>query len=56
MGWVITLGVVVLLAAFPLGVRIRYDADGLLLKIIAGSLKIKVFPLTKKGKEKKNFY
>ena len=53
MGWIITLGVVVLLAALPLGVRIRYDADGLLVKIIAGPLKFKVFPLPKKGKEEK---
>ena len=53
MGWIITLGVVVLLAALPLGVRIRYDAAGLLVKIIAGPLKFKVFPLPKKGKEEK---
>ena len=53
MGWIITLGVVVLLAALPLGVRIRYDADGLLVKIIAGPLKFKVFPLPKKGKAEK---
>ena len=37
----------------PLGVRIRYDAGGLLVKVIAGPLKITVFPLPKKEKKEK---
>lgn len=53
MGWIIALGVVILLAILPLGVRIRYNSDGLLVKVIAGPLKITVFPLPKKQKKEK---
>ena len=52
MGWLITLGVIGLLAIVPLGVRIRYDADGPLVRLILGPIKITVFPMPKK--EKKN--
>lgn len=52
MGWLIALGIVLLLGALPLGVRIRYDAGGLLVKIIAGPLKITVFPFPKREKKK----
>ena len=51
MGWIIALGVVILLAILPLGVRIRYNSDGMLVKVIAGPLKITVFPLPKKQKK-----
>ena len=53
MGWIIALGVVILLAVLPLGARIRYDSSGLLVKVIAGPLKITVFPLPKKKKKEK---
>jgi len=53
MGWLIALGVVIALAILPLGVRIRYNAEGLLVKVIAGPLKITVFPLPKKEKKEK---
>ena len=53
MGWLITLGVVTLLAVLPLGASIRYDAAGLLAKIILGPLKITVYPLPKKKKKEK---
>ncbi|MBR5126486.1 MAG: DUF2953 domain-containing protein [Oscillospiraceae bacterium] len=53
MGWIIALGVVILLAILPLGVRIRYNSDGMLVKVIAGPLKITVFPLPKKQKKEK---
>ena len=52
MGWMITAGIVLLLAVLPLGVRIRYNSEGLLAKVIAGPLKITVFPLPKKEKKK----
>ena len=52
MGWIITAGIVLLLAVLPLGVRIRYNSEGLLAKVIAGPLKITVFPLPKKEKKK----
>ena len=53
MGWIIALGVVILLAILPLGVRIRYNSDGMLVKVIAGPLNITVFPLPKKQKKEK---
>ena len=52
MGWLITLGVLVLLAVLPLGVRFLYDSDGPLLHIVAGPLRIKVFPSNKEKQKK----
>ena len=58
MGWWITLGIFLLLAILPLGVRVCYDADGPLVKVVLGPLKLTVFPRPKKAKkpkkEKKN--
>ena len=53
MGWLITAGILVLLAVLPLGVRIRYNAEGILVRVIAGPVKITVFPLPKKKNKKK---
>ncbi len=53
MGWLITLGIVLLLAVIPVGVRIRYNSEGALVKVIVGPLKITVFPLPKKEKKEK---
>ena len=53
MGWLITLGILGLLAILPLGVSVIYDEDGPLVRIIAGPLKIQVFPLPKKQKKPK---
>jgi len=50
MGWWITLGILTLLAILPLGVRVHYDADGPLVKIVLGPLKLTVFPRPKKEK------
>lgn len=52
MGWWIALAVLVLLAAMPLGVSVVYDADGPLIKVIAGFIRLKIFPAKKKKKEK----
>ena len=56
MGWLITLGILILLAIIPLGVSIVYDEDGALVRIIAGPVKIQVVPARKKKskKEKKS--
>ncbi len=48
MGWLIALGIAAVLAVLPLGVRIRYDAEGLLLKLVAGPVKITLIPRPKK--------
>lgn len=55
MGWLITLGVVIVLAVLPLGVNVNYDDHGALVRIIAGPFKITVFPgAPKEKKEKKS--
>ncbi len=51
MGWLITLGVLTLLAILPLGVRIRYDQDGAVVKVILGPFRITLFPRPKKEKK-----
>lgn len=53
MGWLITLGTLLFLAVLPIGVRIRYNSEGILVKVIAGPVKITVFPQPGKGKKEK---
>ncbi len=50
-GWLIALGILILLAILPLGVSVIYNEDGPLIRIIAGFIRIKVFPLKKKDKK-----
>lgn len=56
MGWLIALGIVLALALLPLGVSLRYDAEGFRIGLLAGLLSI---PLSgkqekpKKGKKQK---
>ncbi len=52
-GWLIALAVIVLLAVLPLGVSVQYDADGAVIRLIAGLIKIKVFPAKSKEKKEK---
>ena len=54
MGWLITLGVLLLLGILPLGASVKYDAEGPLVKVIAGPIRITVFPREKKPKKEKN--
>ena len=56
-GWLIALGILILLAILPLGVSVIYNEDGPLVRVIAGFIRLKVFPLkerkkAQKGKEK----
>lgn len=53
MGWWITLGILFLLAILTLGVRVHYNADGALVQIILGPVKLTVVP-SKKKPEKEN--
>ena len=53
MGWLVTLGILILLGILPLGVSVIYDEDGAVVRIIAGFLKIKVYPTPKKKKKTK---
>lgn len=53
-GWLIALGILVLLAVLPVGVCLIYNEDGLILSLLLGAIKIKLFPKasTEKKKEK----
>ena len=51
MGWMIFFAVVLLLAILPLGVFVSYDEDGVVVKIVAGPVKITLFPRPKKEKK-----
>ena len=51
MGWWIALGVVFLLGILPLGVSARYGGEGALLRVIAGPVRLTLFPRKKKEKK-----
>ncbi len=51
MGWIIALSIILLLAAIPLGASVRYDADGIRVRVIAGLLRFTVIPLPQKKKK-----
>ena len=53
MGWWITLGILVGLAILPLGASVKYDAEGPLVRLIVGSVKITLFPRPKKPQKEK---
>ena len=53
MGWIITFAILFGLAILPLGASVLYDEDGPRVRIVAGPLKIQVFPLKKKPKSDK---
>lgn len=54
MGWLIALGILVLLAITPVGVHARYNSDGILLRAIAGPVKITLLPRKKKEKKRES--
>lgn len=47
MGWLIALAVLLLLAILPLGVSITYDEQGPRAKVVAGPVKLQVYPAKK---------
>ena len=53
MGWLIALVILICLAVLPLGVRVRYDCGGPLVRVILGPVKLTVFPRPKKQKKEK---
>ena len=55
MGVWIAAAIVLILAVLPLGVRVRYNSAGLILRVIAGPLKITVFPRKKKAEALPSF-
>lgn len=48
MGWLIALAVMVLLASLPLGVSVKYDSGGPLVRLLAGPGKLTLYPRPKK--------
>ena len=52
MGWLIALAIIVLLGILPLGVSAKYDSGGPLVRLIAGPLRIVLFPSKKKDNKK----
>ncbi len=48
MGWLIALAVILLLGILPLGASVKYDEDGPLVRVIAGPVRIQLFPAKKK--------
>ena len=52
MGWLIALGVLILIAMIPIGVSALYDEEGPRVSVYIGPLRFFVFPVKKKKKEK----
>ena len=53
MGWLIAFGIVFLLAVLPLGARVRYHSAGLEVRLIAGPVRITLYPRPRKEKKEK---
>lgn len=53
MGWLIALGILVVLAILPLGASVVYGQNGPFVWILAGPVKIRVYPAKKKAKQDK---
>lgn len=53
MGWLVAAGILILLAILPLGVLIRYDTDGVVVKAAAGPVRVTLMPRKKKPKKDK---
>ena len=53
MGWLIAFVIIFLLAILPLGASVLYDEDGPRVRIVAGPVKLQVFPMKKKPKKDK---
>lgn len=53
MGWLIVLGILILLLLLPLGISAVYDSEGPRVSILAGPVRIPVYPAKKKDKKPK---
>ena len=53
MGWLIMLGILTLLAVLPLGVSLKYNADGAFVRLILGPIRLTLFPTKPKDKKEK---
>lgn len=53
MGWLIALGIVIALALLPLGISLRYDAEGFRMRLLAGLISIPLSGKQEKPKQEK---
>lgn len=53
MGWLIALGILLLLALLPLGISLRYDREGASVTVRVGLVHYRLYPGKKKGKKPK---
>ena len=53
MGWVIALVVIILIACLPVGISARYDEDGAVASLIAGPLRVVLYPRNARKKKAK---
>ncbi len=53
MGWLIALGMIVLLAMFPLGISAKYQQSGFMAWVLVGPVRIRLYP-SKHKEEKKD--
>ena len=53
MAWLIAIGILVLIAILPVGVRLVYQKEGAVCSLLFGWIKIRLFPKEKKVKEHK---
>lgn len=53
MGWIIAGAVLLALFLLPLGCQVRYDGGGFTVRVIAGPVRFRVYPLRKKDAPKK---
>ena len=48
-GWLIALGVILLIGLIPLGAKVSYDAAGILAVLIAGPVRLRLYPRKQKA-------
>lgn len=53
MGWLIALGVLILIAIIPIGISASYDVEGPCVRVYAGLVRFAVYPAKKKEKKVK---
>ena len=53
MGWLIALGILLAIGMIPVGLRVRYNDAGMRLWVLAGPVRINLYPRPQKEKKKK---
>ncbi len=53
MGWLIAVGIIVLLAIFPLGISAVYQHSGFMAWVLVGPVRIRIYPSKKDDKDEK---